>query len=243
MPPPPPPPRPRPKWPIPTLNVRVDDLAHPGAKLFFESVNPADALRDAVTAVFQWLYVTTASAPAHVRSVDLILRAFPGVAYTTGTHTAKQIHLSLTHVVASASPVSPARARDEIRGVLTHEAVHCFQHNARGTCPSGLVEGIADWVRLRANLTPPHWRARPTDRWDAGYDATAYFLAWLEARHGPRTVPALNAALDSGSDADADSSDGSALGPAYDDAVFHRLTGSSVDDLWRAYCADLRARA
>ena len=62
--PPPPPPPPRPEWPIPTLNVRVDDLAHPGAKLFFESVNPADALRDAVTAVFQWLYVTTASAPA-----------------------------------------------------------------------------------------------------------------------------------------------------------------------------------
>ena len=61
--------------------------------------------------------------------------------------------------------------------------------------PRPPTDRSTDWVRLRANLTPPHWRARPTDRWDAGYDATAYFLAWLEARHGPRTVPALNAAL------------------------------------------------
>lgn len=61
-----------------------------------------------------------------------------GVAYTTGTHTHKQIHLSAGHVINSS-----ARLRDEITGVLVHEAVHCFQHNARGTAPGGLIEGVA----------------------------------------------------------------------------------------------------
>lgn len=43
-------------WPIPTLNLRVDDLAHPGASIFFKEVNPTIALSDAVLASFTWLY-------------------------------------------------------------------------------------------------------------------------------------------------------------------------------------------
>lgn len=62
----------------------------------------------------------------------------PGVAYTTGTHNEKEIHFSLDYILQS-----KARAHDEIMGVLVHEVVHCFQHNARGTCPGGLIEGIA----------------------------------------------------------------------------------------------------
>lgn len=43
-------------WPIPKLLLRVNDLASPGSTTFFEHVNPASALRDAVLAVFQSLY-------------------------------------------------------------------------------------------------------------------------------------------------------------------------------------------
>lgn len=46
----------------------------------------------------------------------------------------------------------------EIKGVLVHEMVHTMQFNGKGTCPGGLIEGIADWVRLRAGLSPPHWK-------------------------------------------------------------------------------------
>jgi hypothetical protein len=28
-------------------------------------------------------------------------------------------------------------------GVLVHEIVHCYQYDAKGTCPGGLIEGIA----------------------------------------------------------------------------------------------------
>ena len=61
-----------------------------------------------------------------------------GVAHTTGTKTDKEIYFSLEYIEHCAS-----RARDEILGVLTHEVVHCFQYDAEGTCPSGLIEGVA----------------------------------------------------------------------------------------------------
>jgi Peptidase of plants and bacteria len=61
-----------------------------------------------------------------------------GVAHTHGSHTSKEIHFSLDHIKNSEN-----RAKDEIDGVLTHEIVHCFQYNAKGTAPGGLIEGIA----------------------------------------------------------------------------------------------------
>jgi uncharacterized membrane protein len=69
-----------------------------------------------------------------------------GVAYTTGSHTAKEIHFACQHIVNCAD-----RCADEIRGVLVHEVVHCYQYNGEGVCPGGLVEGIAGaYIRL-------HW--------------------------------------------------------------------------------------
>jgi len=45
-----------PAWPIPNLNLRVEDLSHPGATVFFEEAHPTTVLRDAVIASFTWLY-------------------------------------------------------------------------------------------------------------------------------------------------------------------------------------------
>lgn len=77
-----------------------------------------------------------------VRSIELILRPMDGVAYCTGCSpdpkSHKEIHFSLRHIVNS-----KARAKEEIMGVLTHEVVHCFQHNSGGTAPGGLIEGFA----------------------------------------------------------------------------------------------------
>lgn len=70
--------------------------------------------------------------------------------------------------------------------------VHCYQYNAFGTCPGGLIEGIADWVRLNAELSPPHWKKEATGKWDAGYQHTGYFLEYLENRFGSGLVRRLN---------------------------------------------------
>lgn len=84
----------------------------------------------------------------------------------------------------------------EIRGVLVHELVHCFQYNGKGSCPGGLVEGIADWVRLNANLGAPHWkRGTVPEKWDQGYERTAYFLDWLKSKFGRGTVRKINEEL------------------------------------------------
>jgi hypothetical protein len=62
----------------------------------------------------------------------------PGVAHAFGSKTHKEIHLSLDHIVNCKH-----RAADEIRGVVTHEMVHCFQYDGNGKAPGGLIEGIA----------------------------------------------------------------------------------------------------
>jgi hypothetical protein len=145
MPPPPPrspaapaPPPPHTEWPKPTLTLRIDDISHPGSGIFLHSLDPSTALRTATISALTHLYLKPSNAPIHVESVTFIVRPMDGVAYTTGTHAHKQIHISCQHIVNS-----EARAKEEIEGVLVHEAVHCFQNNAGGTAPGGLIEGIA----------------------------------------------------------------------------------------------------
>lgn len=45
-----------PQWHVPKLKLRVDDLAHAGAAVFFAAVQPAAVLRRAVDASMRWLY-------------------------------------------------------------------------------------------------------------------------------------------------------------------------------------------
>ncbi|CAL1694567.1 unnamed protein product [Somion occarium] len=220
------PPRPD-EWPIPTLRLRVDDLNHPGAQLFFQHINPNEALRKAVMASFTWLY-TLETVPRNVEVIQLVLRSMPGVAHTTGTDIYKEIHFSLDHIVNCSD-----RAKDEIEGVITHEVVHCFQHNGQGQAPSGFIEGVAvylisfflDWVRLRAGKAPPHWKMRPAEKWDAGYDCTAYFLDWLEGKYGFGIVRTLNLTM---------------RDRAYEDYIFKEHTGKKVGKLWKRYCEHLQ---
>lgn len=121
----------------------------------------------------------------------------PGVAYTIGSSLDddhKEIHLSMDYI--GGVPSNPSnRQRDEIQGVLVHEMVHCWQWNGMGTAPSGLIEGVADFVRLKAGLSPPHWKKECGGDWDAGYQHTGYFLEWLEDTCGAGSVRKINGRL------------------------------------------------
>lgn len=108
------------------------------------------------------------------RSVTIILRHMGGVAYTTGIdldHDHKELHFNLSYILNTKSP-----KRQELLGVICHELVHCFQWAANGTCPGGLIEGMADWVRLRAGLGAVHWKQEAGGKWDGGYQHTGFFL-------------------------------------------------------------------
>jgi hypothetical protein len=188
MPPTPPPlPRrpPQPEWPVPKLHFRVEDLEHEGSRLFFKHVDASTVLRDAIVSVYEHLY-TPDTVPTkcvvflsiksivayvwlfgnRVEQVRLVLRSMDGVAHAFGSDTHKEIHLSLEHIVNSKN-----RAGHEIRGVLTHEMVHCFQHDGNGKCPGGLIEGVAGTsalsslaLMLRMLIMVLTHRLRPTQR-------------------------------------------------------------------------------
>lgn len=210
--------------PTPTLRLEIRSLSHPGATKFLTSVTASTLLSNAVRNVQTHLY-TSPPSTTHcppTRSVTVILRDIGGVAYTTGTELDpshhKEIHFSLNYI----SSITPsARLAAEIEGVLTHELVHCYQHNAQGTCPGGLIEGVADWVRLCCRLGPPHWKRETGGTWDAGYQHTAYFLQYLEERFGAGTVRRINERL---------------RGRRYEEKQFWTgLLGRPVGQLWGDY--------
>ncbi|EON97687.1 putative pbsp domain-containing protein [Phaeoacremonium minimum UCRPA7] len=193
------------KFPQPKLRLEIRSLDHPGAARFLSAVNASQVLKDAVHNVQRLLYARPSEPTTHApptRSVTVVLRDMGGVAYTTGSeldNDHKEIHFSLGYIAGinprDGQPGGAKRATDEITGVLTHELVHCYQYNGKGTCPGGLIEGIADWVRLNCDLSPPHWRRETSGKWDGGYQHTAYFLEYLEDRFGSGTVRRLNEKL------------------------------------------------
>jgi hypothetical protein len=214
--------------PKPKLRLHVETLRHPATASFLTLIpDIASTLDIALHNIVKYLYSTPINAPSDeafqrkiqrpsfspsippTRSVTLHLRDIEGVAYTTGTELDddhKEIHLSLPYVQHCTTLAKPLH---ELVGVLTHELVHCYQHSSpldsvskEGAKiphpPGGLIEGIADFVRLKAGLEPPHWKKPQSaeeraEKWDAGYQSTAYFLAWIEdVRVGRGAVGMLN---------------------------------------------------
>ena len=115
--------------------------------------------------------------------------------------------------------------KQELAGVITHEMVHCFQGNCEGTAPGGLIEGIADFVRLKAGLSPPHWNRAPENRghtWDEGYQKTAWFLEWLEQKRGLGTVSYMNDIM-------------RRQHKYHEKSFWKGIFGVSVDKLWSEY--------
>jgi hypothetical protein len=135
-----------------------------------------------------------------------------GVAYASGG----EIHIAAEWV----------RSHPNDFGMVVHELTHLVQRYPRNGA-GWLVEGIADYVRLRhfEPLLPlpriDFTKAKYTD----SYKTTAAFLMWLEDKYGAELVPKLNAALRGGS---------------YTDALFQDVTGKEVTQLWSDF-AEARA--
>lgn len=105
----------------------------------------------------------------------------------------------------------------EVTGVLVHELVHTCQY-ARG-CPGGLVEGVADYVRLKAGVPNRHWRRSGGKDPFAGYSTTAYFLEWVEGMF-EGSVERINGAMKE---------------CEWREEVFEEVTGVGLKELWENY--------
>jgi len=83
---------------------------------------------------------------------------------------------------------------------------------------------IADFVRLKAGLAPPHWNRAPENRghrWDEGYQKTAWFLEWLENKRGAGTVSYMNDIM--------------RRHKYHEESFWKRVFGAPVDKLWAEY--------
>ncbi|KAA8536239.1 hypothetical protein F0562_028717 [Nyssa sinensis] len=150
----------------------------------------------------------TAADRKDVPQVSLFIDTVDGVAYTVNN----QIYVSANYIQGYSGDV-----KQEITGVIYHEMTHVWQWNGNGqSTPGGLIEGIADFVRLKAGFVPSHWvQPGQGNSWDQGYDVTARFLDYCDSlRNG--FVAELNKKMRSG----------------YSANFFVDLLGKTVDQLW-----------
>ncbi|KAL3480307.1 PBSP domain protein [Aspergillus californicus] len=258
------------KLPAPKFRLHIHDLHHPASKSFLALIpDLASTLETALSAIIQNLYTppvpalsvaTSKRRPVPTfepcipptRSVTILLRDIGGVAYTTGKdldNDHKEIHISLSYIEHCRSKADPLA---ELLGVITHELVHCYQYAAPRAsfdgkpgdsvprAPGGLIEGVADFVRLKAGLEPPHWtrpasaKERP-EKWDSGYQHTAYFLAWLEdVQTGKGAVGMLNDRLCRVGYIREDKAKNEKEGRTKD-GFWKGLFGAEIDELWDQY--------
>ncbi|XVF45048.1 hypothetical protein PTKIN_Ptkin02bG0174200 [Pterospermum kingtungense] len=147
-----------------------------------------------------------------VKNVTLYIEIADGIAFTEDN----EIHFNANYIVNYSGDL-----KREFTGVLYHETTHVWQWDGNGQVPGGLIEGIADFVRLKANYIPSHWvKPGQGKKWDQGYDVTARFLDYCNSlRSG--FVAELNKKMRTG----------------YSDQYFVDLLGKSVDQLWSDYKA------
>ena len=113
--------------------------------------------------------------------------------------------------------------------LLAHELTHVVQSYPPGG-PGWLVEGIADYVRLK-HFEPKAPRPRvdlEKASYRDAYKTTAMFLEWAERKHDAKLVVKLNAALRQ---------------HKYSREMWREITGKLVDELWADYIAELRAKS
>lgn len=123
-----------------------------------------------------------------VEHLYLVIYKFGGLAFTkSGGKGIKEVHISSTYL----DTIPDDRKINELEGVLCHEMVHAFQYDGIHTAPRGFIEGIADYYRLKLGLAPPHWSGKVSDRWDAGYEKTGYFLSFVD-KLTPNAVRQMN---------------------------------------------------
>ena len=120
----------------------------------------------------------------------------------------------------------PEDARFAFLGVLIHETTHLYQFDAGG---GGLVEGLADFVRIRAGHHRMNRRVAG-GAWTEPYTTSGFFFSWLAGPGGlqrdgrERADPdigwAINVAM---------------RGSEFREQVFMERLGADVDTLWPEY--------
>ena len=112
--------------------------------------------------------------------------------------------------------------------LVTHELMHIVQSYPEDAGPGWITEGIADYVRYQfgvqndlAKWSLPAFSEK--HNYDNAYRVTARFFVWIEQRQSKGFVKKLDKVMRS---------------KTYTDAFWKKMTGKTVDELWKVYVAN-----
>jgi hypothetical protein len=201
--------------PIVFMNEEAD-----GDGAMFDQVipDPVATMKDVVCRVCTLLYRDPAEVTRAPSMIRLRIYDFDGVANAGGG----VISFSSRHI---ANYDEPDDARFEYVGVLLHETTHLYQFDDGG---GALVEGMADFVRIRAG----HHRLNRRQRggaWTDPYTTSGFFFSWLAGPGGLQPDGRVPADPDIGWAINQQMKD------SWSEQVFEERLGKSVDELWTEY--------
>jgi hypothetical protein len=155
--------------------------------------------------------------PAAPRTVMLVIDpSYEGVAATSGD----VVRFDASYVHKFPNDID----------AVTHELMHVVQaYPDNGSGPGWITEGIADYGRYKYGVdnVAAGWSLPPystSHRYTGSYQITARFFVWLEKKVDPKVVDKIDRLMRSG---------------RYNDGVWKKLYGKTIDELWKEYDAGL----
>ena len=186
--------------------------------------NPGEFVANILQATISLVYPEKKNLP-RIDQMTLYVEDMDGVAHCNGGSDpfTCEIHLSSKYITSILSHYGIDDAKNELEGVIRHEMVHAVQSNGFSTLPVGLVEGIADYFRLKGGYPSVNWKDKPKKggKWQNGYAECAYFLAWVEStKMKDHLVVKLNQAL---------------LSEIWGNEIWKELAGADIDELFKEF--------
>ncbi|KAK9941977.1 hypothetical protein M0R45_007667 [Rubus argutus] len=170
-------------------------------------------MRDATDFIWNLFKETTAAERRNTPRISLFVEDREGIAVSSNDI----IHVAAKYIEG----LTAANIKNDFNWVLYHEITHSLQRNGNGQAPTGLVEGIAEFVTLKSGFIYAGF-AKPGEgsKWDEGYAVTARFLEYCNGLKDG-FVAELNKKMIDG----------------YSNDFFNQLLGKTVDQLWTDYKA------
>jgi hypothetical protein len=204
----------------PDINFTNEEPDGRGAMFDRVIPDPETTMKDITCTVCSILYRSPDEIPSRRRhtTVNLTIKDHWALASAGGN----SIDFDVKHIERYNDE---ERALLEFRGVLVHETVHLYQNFDGGI---GIIEGVADFVRIRVGLYEPG-RRRSGGSWNAGYTTSGFFYSWLAGPsiyHSDGRIP---------NDPDIGWAINQQAGEGWSTSVFEERLGESVDTLWNEY--------
>lgn len=174
-----------------------------------------DTLKKAADFIFKIFQQFNDTDRKTVHHICLFIDAnYDTISYTSGT----DIFIAANHIATFSGDL-----RNQVAGILYQQLAHVWQWTGNGSAPAGLIEGVAEFVRLKSGFVSREWAAAGDgDRWDeGGGGVTARFLEYLEGL-GSGFVGELNWKMRNG----------------YTEDYFVELMVVTANELWAEYKAE-----